>query len=228
VSPALAGAKIALEKQRTADILAHRLDTRPTKDELEERGVIKQMGVSPALAGAKIALEKQRTADLLTRRLEKRPSLTDLQDKGIVREGEVRSPIVEGAKAQLRRQATSDALTKGLEARPDAATLVERGILAQSATSEPPSFEEARWDSYQQAAAARAVRASSGVASIQQELDSLRGVPMSSAAVRKLQHDLQAEYARGTPQRIATERKMMSASQRQRASAELARALGGI
>ncbi|KAI3482291.1 hypothetical protein L1887_55052 [Cichorium endivia] len=79
-----AGQARGTAKVQLTDKLEGRLERRPEKDDLVNRGILKDQSVAPALQGKKEELERARLGNSLQKELEHRPDPEELRQKGIL------------------------------------------------------------------------------------------------------------------------------------------------
>ena len=110
------------------DTVGHLLDTRPSRKDLVNQGILTEAdvsGVAPAIASAAKDLERQMNANKLNHLLESRPSLSDL--KRYSQEFWLRSiwKHLRGAR-KMQKEMTSDHLGNLLEHRPSRRSYTEK------------------------------------------------------------------------------------------------------
>ena len=129
LSPPLAG---------SADAVARGLTKRPSRSELEVRGILPPSwatapGVNPELANAMKAIEKQRCAQSVGHSLAKRPSMDELASKGILKTHPMASsrtaPALQASLAALHKHGTASSLENALRKRPSLDVLAAKGIM---------------------------------------------------------------------------------------------------
>ena len=93
-APGLQSAQHDLERQRASDSLRKGLETRPEREELEERNILppNSSTVSPSLQQPQKELQKHMRADSLEQHLKHRPDPERLRKEGILKEGEGFAP----------------------------------------------------------------------------------------------------------------------------------------
>jgi len=75
--------------QQLLGSLEKQIGSRPNKDELVDRNILKDDSVAPALQAAKEKLQRSQLEDKLTHALQARPKPEELVQEGILREDEV-------------------------------------------------------------------------------------------------------------------------------------------
>ncbi|RUS34716.1 hypothetical protein BC938DRAFT_478964 [Jimgerdemannia flammicorona] len=71
-----------IEKRKTD--LRHKLERRPTRDELIQHNILKDTKIAPAIQAQASELEKSRLADALEQKITSRPDAKDLLSQGIL------------------------------------------------------------------------------------------------------------------------------------------------
>jgi len=79
--------------QELVGSLEKQLNSRPKKDELVDRNILKDDSVAPALQAAKEKLQRSQLEDKLTHALQARPKPEELVSEGILKEDEVPSAV---------------------------------------------------------------------------------------------------------------------------------------
>ncbi|ORX60711.1 hypothetical protein DM01DRAFT_249481, partial [Hesseltinella vesiculosa] len=73
-----------LNKREVEDVLRHKIDQRPTRSQLIEQNILKDVGVAPALQRSQLALERHQLEDALGHKLAERPEASQLVERGIL------------------------------------------------------------------------------------------------------------------------------------------------
>ncbi|KAG0733412.1 hypothetical protein G6F57_007356 [Rhizopus arrhizus] len=91
VAPAIQQQREELERRKIEDTLRHKIDHRPTPEELVEHNILKgdPTEVAPALQKNKFELERSILHDNLEHKLHERPEPSKLVEQGILSEEEI-------------------------------------------------------------------------------------------------------------------------------------------
>ncbi|EIW82993.1 hypothetical protein CONPUDRAFT_101470 [Coniophora puteana RWD-64-598 SS2] len=82
-APSAVRRRSTLDKE-TVDALEKRLGSRPEKEELQERNILKDDSVAPALQAAREKLQRSQLEDKLAHAIQQRPNPQELVEKGIL------------------------------------------------------------------------------------------------------------------------------------------------
>lgn len=124
-----------LQRACAAKKLAHSFETRPSTDELQNRGIIKgRLGQSIQFLEAQMSLEKAVVRRFAERALARRPPSNELQAKGIILDTtSLICPRLSLARAELERKMMREQrrkeLSSKLASRPSIEELSNRGLL---------------------------------------------------------------------------------------------------
>lgn len=79
---------MALEKAQREDALAHSLNQRPDRRELEAQGILRDGKVAPALLARQEELRRAQLEDGLKNAVQNRPDRDELEKRGILQPAE--------------------------------------------------------------------------------------------------------------------------------------------
>ncbi|KJE93458.1 hypothetical protein CAOG_04246 [Capsaspora owczarzaki ATCC 30864] len=112
----------------TGITLDQKLASRPDKETLVERNILKDSHLAPALQAAEEELKKQRMEDKLNHMIEHRPPVHDLVEHNIIKDGGL-APALQHAHDDLKKHMLEDKLNHKLENRPEVSDLVQQHIM---------------------------------------------------------------------------------------------------
>jgi hypothetical protein len=130
VAPILQAASEILKKKRLLENLEHKLEIRPSKEDLISSNIIRaemKGNMASSLQPAQQQLKFHRQQIELGRHLDHRPEIGQLIDSNIMKVGI--SPNIQAARKALEFQTTGISLEQKLEHRPTVANLVDHNIL---------------------------------------------------------------------------------------------------
>jgi len=84
VAPGLQAVQETLKREKLAQVLERKIDSRPEREDLEQKNILKVATVAPALQAARLELEKGLIADSLESKMAARPDRADLLEKGLL------------------------------------------------------------------------------------------------------------------------------------------------
>jgi len=119
-----------MQKNITMDMLSHALDSRPSEDELYERGLMKNRrgSMSDVLQPIAVALEKEMKADAISSTIAKRASDLGTMGAPLTKRSSI-SNVLAGTSKELEKQLTTNQVSSGFSRRSSQQDLLERGIL---------------------------------------------------------------------------------------------------
>lgn len=121
-APSLAAAKLALEKEREKDSLAHKLDRRPSKTDLKLRNILRvDSSDSVAQAQANGSLKATKFEERQTQLksiLKKRPERADLESQNIIKSPEGVDPALAATMEKVKRMQLENQLENMIRDRP--------------------------------------------------------------------------------------------------------------
>jgi hypothetical protein len=84
VAPVLQAVQEVIKREKLAQVLERKIDSRPEREDLEQKNILKGTTVAPALQATRLELEKGRIADTLETKMATRPDRSDLLEKGVL------------------------------------------------------------------------------------------------------------------------------------------------
>ncbi|KAJ1822322.1 hypothetical protein LPJ56_000858, partial [Coemansia sp. RSA 2599] len=123
-----AGTAVSTIPSEKLELLEHKLERRPTREELQSHNVLKPNNVAPALQAKAEQLKHRQLEDALEKKLERRPAKSELVEHNILKDTSV-APALQARQEELRRSRLEDELEQRLEQRPTKSELVEHNIL---------------------------------------------------------------------------------------------------
>ncbi|ORZ40465.1 hypothetical protein BCR44DRAFT_1175039 [Catenaria anguillulae PL171] len=105
------------------------LSSRPTKEELISRNILKDDKVSPRLQAAQEELKKKQLEDMLNKKIPHRANVEELVHSNILHADPGVAPALQAAQDSLKRAQIEDEITKNLRERPSIQQLQEKEII---------------------------------------------------------------------------------------------------
>ncbi|EPZ31305.1 hypothetical protein O9G_000950 [Rozella allomycis CSF55] len=109
VAPNLVAASLELERAKIEDVLAHKLEKRPEKDELVNLNILKG-DTAPSLQAVEQDLLKAQAMDKINKDLNQRHTKSDLIENG--------TPSLQATSEMLKKKFIEDEVNKKLSKRP--------------------------------------------------------------------------------------------------------------
>ncbi|KAG2183489.1 hypothetical protein INT43_006495 [Umbelopsis isabellina] len=88
VAPSLQQQREELAKKQIQDSLRHKIDSRPTKEDLVEHNILKNTNAAPAIQAQQADLERNRLQNVLGQKIQDRPQPEQLVQQGILQNDE--------------------------------------------------------------------------------------------------------------------------------------------
>ncbi|KAE9029861.1 hypothetical protein PR003_g3438 [Phytophthora rubi] len=145
VAPTLQGVQKQLQRQMSADELAHRLESRPDVQELRDLAIVHGGdGVAPSLQATQEKLQRQINSDKVHQQLTKRPSIEELRTTGVLDTSAELAPSLTATAKKLERNLVQNQVSHLLESRPEKDELVSHHILEDQDAAVAPVLQGAK------------------------------------------------------------------------------------